>query len=294
MAMLFFSYGVVSTTQPAVIVPVIGNANQYYLFSLEQCCGSGHLAYSIVDMTLDGGNGDVVTTVSAISMGTGFSERMTAVAGNSCDVWLLTHRKDSAVFWAYDISSAGISSPTISNVGSFSGSNSYEIGVLKASPNRVKLVAQVYTVGSGHGTELYDFDPTTGTVSNCQVLNSTTSNYGAEFSPDNTKLYTEQWSAGSVVQYDISLSSTSAIIASATTVVSGSSAYGDLKLAPDGKIYLSNSSSGFLDCFSTPNGSGSLCGFTSHAVTLASGTHSTTGLPNIFFSVAPNDSVLVP
>ncbi len=46
-----------STAQAALIVPVIGNQNQFYLFSLENVTGTGtphasHLAFSIIDMTL--------------------------------------------------------------------------------------------------------------------------------------------------------------------------------------------------------------------------------------------------
>ncbi len=284
------SFGTSSSTQGAAIAPVVGNPNQYYVFSLEQYSGSTgycHLAYCIVDMTLNGGLGDVVAASISTPITSRLAEKMIIVAGNSCDLWLLTHRADSTLFLAYNITASGIASPIVSNIGRFTGTNSYTIGVLKASDDRQHIACQVYPTGGTKGTELYDFSPSTGTVTNLRVLDSTTQQYGAEFSPDNTKMYCQQWS-GPEVQYDITAGggTAAAIIGTRTTVISGAT-YSDLKLGPDNKIYIrAVSGSSRLDCIASPNTAGTGCGYTTSAVTLSGSTTITLGLPNLYINLS--------
>jgi len=264
-------------SQGAEIVPVIDNPNQYYVFSSD-VYSLGDLAVSVVDMTLNGGLGDVITP-SGTSLGNNYAEKMTSIAGNSCDVWLLTRRRDSTQFWAFHATAAGLSGPVISNVGTIVH---YNAGVIKASPNRLKVAAQICE--SAAGTELFDFDPNTGIVSNCQVLDLVGNNYGAEFSPDNTKLYGSQLFGTEVYQYDVSLPTTAAIIAS-KTLIGTSSELGDFKLGPDGKIYLVKYGVGYLDVIPNPNVAGIGCGYTINATALGAGATGQLGLPNLFNAV---------
>lgn len=288
-------YSNVSSTQGTLIVPSLTNFDQYYVFSLEDYAGSfgySHLSYSIVDTTLAGGLGDLVPGSIGVPITSGLSEKMIAVASDHCSIWVLTHAKDFGEFYAYEISSAGLNTtPVISTVGTFSGPEAYTIGMMKASPDRRKIVCNSYIVGSIQGSELYDFDPATGIVSNCQVLNTTAPFYGAEFSPDNTKLYSmDVTSSGALLaQYDITLPTTAAIIASRINVHSSPSLGTDLKLGPDGRIY-TNAPGGFtgqLDCITSPNTAGVACNYVSNAVSLAPNT-GIFGLPNMVVSVVPD------
>lgn len=282
-----------SSTQGALIVTSISDPNQYYVFSMEEV-GSGagdcHLAYTLVDMTLDAGLGDVVPGVVGIPMASDMGEKLTAIPGANCNIWIITHHRDSTKFYAYEMTATGLSlTPVMSTVGSitsYGAFGAYCIGVIKASPNNLKIVSQSYNPGSpgAVGTELYDFDPATGIVYNCIKLDSLNDEYGAEFSPDNTKLYTSDVSGGCTIsQYDISLPTAAAMRASRTTVATGSG-YPQLDLGPDGKVYLP-SLAGFtnLDCFSTPNNPGVGCGFTAGAVPLAPG-RPNYGMPNLVVS----------
>ncbi len=279
------TYSTFDAAQGAQIVPVIGTPNQYYIFSGDVYL-TGRLAHSIVDMSLHGGLGDVVTASSGIVMGADFAEKMIAVQGNSCNVWLITHRRDSATFWVYNITSAGISAPVISNVGTLSA---YNAGVMKVSPDRHKIVSQVCEGSSTHGTELFDFDATTGIVSNCQVLDNIGNNYGAEFSPNSTKLYTSTLYGTEVYQYNVSLPTTAAIVASKTLVGTTANA-GDLKLAPDNKIYIVKYFVGNLDCITSPDLAGTSCNYVVNSFTLAPGTYGELGLPNIELNVSATDT----
>ncbi|NCX95133.1 MAG: gliding motility-associated C-terminal domain-containing protein [Chitinophagia bacterium] len=296
------SFTTSSSSQGALIVPVVGSSTQYYVFSLENVGFSGggfcHLVYCRVDMSLAGGMGDVVSSTIGTALNSDLGEKMCAIAGSSCNVWVMVHHIDSNIFFAYNITSAGLSTtPVRSIIGSFTSSSSrgygaYGIGVMKGSPDRSKIVTQTYNPSAGYkGTQLFDFDPATGIVSNCRVLDSTSDCYGADFSPNSRYLYSDE-AAGSarIIQYDVSGSTAAAIRATRYTVATGSG-YPQINLAPDSTIYMIGiSGTGFLDRIRNPDVGGSGCNFVSHAITLASGTNGIFGLPNMVVKVLPSDT----
>ncbi len=275
-----------SATQGALIVPVPGMPTQWYVFSLENVYGTtnyNHLAYCKVDMSLAAGLGDVIASTRDTRMDSLLGEGIRAVPAPDCSIWVITHKKDSAVFLAFHVTASGISlTPVISHVGSFSGMNSYGLGVIKSTPDGTKLVQQCYSLGSAVGTELYDFSAATGVVSNCRVLDSLDSQYGAEFSPDGSKLYAHQVTGGTqIYQYDVTLPTAAAIRGTRTLAASSTTGrYTDLKLGPDGKMYCVSIGGTGLDVFNTPNVAGAGCGFVSSAVTISSGS-AALGLPNL-------------
>jgi hypothetical protein len=78
-----------STSQAAVIVPFPGTAHRYFLFSLSDAGGfgwgdtavCGKLTYCIVDMSLDGGKGDVLPESRNTLVDTGFTEHLSPYLG---------------------------------------------------------------------------------------------------------------------------------------------------------------------------------------------------------------------
>src|SRR5690606_16487119 len=56
-------------SQGAMIVPFIGDPHRYYIFSHTSPAGSGELFYSVVDMRLNNGRGDVVPGQKWIRLG---------------------------------------------------------------------------------------------------------------------------------------------------------------------------------------------------------------------------------
>src|SRR5690606_32532111 len=82
-----------STSQGAVIVPMPEDSDKYYIFSLtakEQWQQSaGQLYYSVVDMSLNGGLGDVISNRKGIFVDSFLTEKMTATLGDRCNIWLL-------------------------------------------------------------------------------------------------------------------------------------------------------------------------------------------------------------
>lgn len=271
-----------STTQAAVMVPVIGSPNRYYVFSLEHILSTGKLAYSIVNMTLDGGLGDVETATRGTLIDSGFTEKMVAVRGNCC-IWLIVHKVDAPKFYAYKITNTGINmTPVISSSGV---SDDYEgYGVIKVSPDRTKLALTHFDLGSTDTSrvELFDINVATGVVSNCRVLNTYSTPYGTDFSPNSSKLYVHHWTYGKLLQYEVSLPTTAGIIASEYVVASSLNVGSDIKLGPDDKVYFSYDH-GYLNSVNAPNLTGSACNYVASSVNLSPGL-CMLGLPPVYWA----------
>ncbi len=280
-----------STTQSSVIVPFPDNYNRYYLFSLgntEVTPVRGLLSYSVIDMTLDGGRGDVVPGLKNIRIDSNLSEKIVAVGGENCNIWVLVHDLDDR-FKAYEITAAGISSvPVISQVGSgdYLGG-----GEMKMSSDRKKIVCALPALPPR--AELYDFDPLTGLVSNPLPLNFIYQDrgmYGTCFSPDNSKVYFQEdgWNNYPIriYQYDLS-SGIPSVIQNSHVVIDtmplNPSSGGAMQLGPDGKVYAVNSNGtvGYIYSIDNPNVQGKGCNFRrTHISLLPSDNVVRYGLPN--------------
>lgn len=197
-------------------IPKPGSSNQSYIFCLDYYDGGENgLTYSLVDMSLDDGLGDLVpgqknkTLVSGVGNAPDnnlISEIFTAVShANGKDFWVVMKMGHvyNSEFRAFLITEEGVSSePVISyNPVTFFPSVSYG-GSMTFSHDASRLAICNRTSGN-HGIYLYDFDNSTGIISNGFDLsvNHFDSFYGVEFSPDNTKLYGTGWAG--VFQFDL-------------------------------------------------------------------------------------------
>ncbi len=265
-----------STSQGTVIVPFIDNPDKYYVFSLtafEQADKQGRLYYSVVDMSLNGGLGDVEPDRKGVLIDDSLTEKMTAVTGDRCNIWLLVNTRSGA-FKAFEITNTGLSrNPVISNV----GTGPLIFGTMKVALNRRKIaITQCNVFGGGNrGIQLFDFDPYTGIVSNRVVLDENAGYYGLAFSEDNSKLYGHN--PVSIFQFDLSVSDPSI----SKFALGKPSSYTDLKLAPDGKIYFRGEGRN-MGCIEFPNLAGAACQFVDSAVELLEETSMNIGLPNSF------------
>jgi len=282
-----------STTQACAIVPLPGSDSLFYIFSLEDIgITEGGLYYSIVDMSLDGGMGDVISSETGVFITDDLCEKMTVVEGTCENAWVIVHSRSVNEYYAYEITEDGISAPVVSTIGTGDYEAGYEVGVIKVSPDRTKMAAALYgyPMGGENGAEIYDFDITTGIVSNRQILIDGSSEfyegyyYGASFSPDNSKIY---FSSGTqLVQFDLSLSTLAAIIASGTYIAPVG--FGDMKIAPDEKIYVCRTFGSDIAAINSPNLAGTACAYVATAFSLSSGSISF-GFPNT--TVVPKSQV---
>ncbi len=269
--------GNISSTQSAIIIPKPAHPGIYYVFTVDKPDYAVYkddiiegVHYSEVDMSLNGGLGDVLPNQKNIHLLTydpnnaienefKSSEKISAVISDDCiSYWVVTQFTNK--FYSFNVSAGGVNtSPVISTI-----SNNFQplindnfvnvtaMGYLKISPNGKKMAAAYTgtTLGSPRsgGTKntgkvfLYDFDDATGKVSNEQLLLPGNYPYGIEFSPESTKLYATVNSyddqdilkSGDLFQFDLESDN---IPASKTLINSSTNVAGALQLAVNGKIY---------------------------------------------------------
>lgn len=248
--------GLQSSTTAAVIVPVPGNANRYYLFTIDEQASNNGLRYNVIDMSLNGGFGDVVAGQKNIALFLTGSEKLQVVPNSTNDgYWVVTHDLPGNTFFAFAVTSTGVSTtPVSSTLGGVHGNGA---GHMKFNRQFNRLAMGNFFTNQ---IELFDFNNATGQFSNfVGWTHSFPQNvfYGVEFSPDGSKLYVSNLSQ--ITQYDIS-SGTSATIA-ATAFVVVNAVFGQiasLQLGPDHRIYINN---GNIDVIACPDNAGASCGY---------------------------------
>ncbi|RNI29554.1 hypothetical protein EFA69_08330 [Rufibacter immobilis] len=272
-----------SSTQSALILPKPGSPHLYYLFTTDFQGQSHGLQYHLVDMSRNGGLGEVVSKNNLIFAPV--TEKLTAIRHrNGRDFWVITHRWNSSAFYAYLISPDGITfKPVESHLGSIhSGDNGATIGYMKASPTGDKLA--VATWAAVNKIEVFDFNNENGKLALAVDLGKFDEAYGVEFSPDGTKLYGgKNGIAGGearIFQFDLAAGTPDAIIHSGKQVAkSVSRKIGSLQLGPDGRIYVARNGSNWLGVIRNPNALGIACDYKDSGIKLDT-QKSTLGLPN--------------
>ena len=246
-----------SSTQSGILVPhpkfnEDPSYHIYYLITVDDNSGSDGLRYNIIDMNLNGGLGDL--TLKNELLNPSSTEKVTAIHhANKRGYWVIAHERGNNNFVSYLIDGTTINTtPVVSSIGSITGTTFVEnsAGYLKASPDGKKLANAIST-----GIEIYDFDNSTGALSNLIFIpyssSNQTLNYGVEFSPNSKYVYTSIIDIGSgdstkLFRYDISLGNATAIENSRIELISTSNCRNDyqigaLQLAPDGNIYVAQS-----------------------------------------------------
>tara|TARA_B110000967_G_scaffold208046_1_gene258990 strand:+ start:30 stop:3278 length:3249 start_codon:yes stop_codon:yes gene_type:complete len=325
-----------SSTSSGLIIPRPGNPNNYYVFTVDEPhhnnawaypnqgpadingnsldsyidntrnsgtvpnADDGYnngLNYSLVDLSLNSGNGDVVATEKNRPLLTydpdddeqaayKCSEKITAVEhSDGQSYWVVSHFMDT--FYAFRVDENGVNmTPVTTQISPLVSINGYRrnaIGYLKSAPDGTKLAICHSEQGRNQGQRavnsgslwVYDFDDNTGIVSNPESVLSNTDVYGVDFSLDSSKLYTSY--DNSVAQFDLNAADVSA---TRTTVYQGSDRVFALQLAPNGKIYVVNLNfDSSLDVINNPEELGTLCNYEVAGQPLAIGTSSALGLP---------------
>lgn len=306
-----------SSTSSGLIVPKPQDANFYYIFTVDephhfntpafpnQSAGNGSndgLRYSLVDMSLQGGLGDVVPTERNVPLITydpnipiqanyKCSEKITAVRADDCSsMWAISHFGSN--FYAFKIDENGVNTtPVISTVEPFVPFQGYRrnaLGYLKASPDGTKLAVAHYGFSTQTATDgpgavyLYDFDNDTGLVSNPLEVYSQQNNnspYGIEFSSENRKLYAtvglgiDGNGASQLIQWDLEAFN----IAGSAQIIhtSNSMSAGALQLGINKKIYRAqlsftgnNALARYLGVINNPEASGTAANYNEQGVLL--------------------------
>ncbi len=290
--------GVASAVQGALTIQYPGNSNQYILFTVpaEDGTPANGMRYHIIDMTL-AGNGTLLSPKGDVSSknnlvhasATPMAEMLAATktAGSCNTIWVVGHKQGTADFVITKVTNAGVVSTTIQNIGPVVSAGGGSRGSLAFSPDGTKLAL---VGGWPTGSHIFDFNTTTGVISNHTDLASKFVagqqwRYGAEWSPDSKKLYMSNiWGlTDGIVQYNTLTTTLSSVVAGG--------AYGELVIGKDGKIYAGMTGGGNLGVIATPDAAtGGAAGFT----TYASGATVGLGLPQscMCAAVACGDTTL--
>lgn len=285
-----------SATQGAAIIAKPGSSTEYYIFTVDAAENDlrAGLRYSLVDMSRQGGLGEVVSKATRvpITIGDGrLTEKLVIVRhANQRDIWVLVHGWNNNLFYGLLVTSTGISSmPVVSGGGPVhqggSGSlpNWNAIGAMKVSPNGRRLALVQFRSAP---VELFDFNAGTGIVSNPQQLTSvyTYSNYGVEFSTNSNLLYTT--SAEGLTQYDL--------LTGQPTSLSNTSNFGALQLGPDGKIYqVELNDNHRIDVVQQPDQPGLACAYQPAKYVTPAGMNAYLGLPTVLVTPPVSPTPLI-
>jgi hypothetical protein len=204
---------------------------KYYMFYNAENCTN--LYYSIIDLSLNGGLGDV-TNLNTLLMPGNFSEGIEVIRiPNTCAYWLMAYQCNMGfrrfLVDENGIEDQGIAHPYAQPPG-FDGRGELDyhngrIGMAYAFSNRVFAA---------------NFNAVTGEMTNPISLNDnnfSNSPYGVEFSPDGSKMYFSLWytTPATIYQYDFA---TAALTEYNPNPGGSLTGLGEIELGRDGKLYI--------------------------------------------------------
>ena len=263
-----------SSTQSSIIVPNPLADSLYYIFTVGEN-GANGLRYSEVNMSLNNGLGGIIAATkntilydennSTMSV----TEKITSVkhADNS-SYWIIAHEAYTNKFYVYLINylTGFNTTPTAYSVGSNHVSTwGATHGYMKASPGGEYLGLAVHSSDDSGFFEVFDFNNSTGEISNPRTSLGIDRPYGVEFSADATKFYGTSCSFPSnnhptaIRQFDVNASNFAASVVDIQ--LSYTDNYMGMQLGPDGKIYVTRNFDAYLGVINNPNEYSVSCNF---------------------------------
>ncbi|EDP94900.1 T9SS type B sorting domain-containing protein [Kordia algicida OT-1] len=276
--------GSLSSTQSCVIVPNPGNDNIFYIFTTDvvdayngnNAGPSNGFNYSIVDMSLGTGLGAV--TLKNVNLLPNTSEKVSSTLSSDGNFWVVTHRNNQ--FFSFKVTAAGVNTiPVVSNTAQSIPDYRNIRGNMKISPNGNKLAIAhtLFEPEQAGSLYLYDFDSTTGFVTNGEFLADDLMFYGVEFSSSSQRLYASGKLFGEnslanmqIQQYNVAaadVANTKYVVHDYAQAQVIPSLAGSLQLGLDKRIYHALPGSN-LSTINSPNLLGASCDFDFQSVDL--------------------------
>ncbi len=266
----------------SVILRMPNSDSLYYIFTtpVHNSLNPDTAFYSIVDMSQNGGLGRVISKNNYLY--SPVVTKITAVTHDNGDgVWILLHENNTDAFCSFLVTTSGIDSiPVKSNVGLYYTPSSFNSDYMKISTSGSLLANATNFMSS---VELYDFDNSTGIVSNLKRIHNVPGSgsnsfyypYGVEFSPDESKLYISGRChmgdlASAFYQADLSSGIEDSISSSIIRIspMIEEKSWGALQIGPDHKIYCSIKQDKYIHTIENPNELGLACNFFKDAIYL--------------------------
>jgi len=251
-----------SAHNQALVIPRPYHEDQYYIFTADENenFNKNGIRYSIVDMNLNGGLGDITEKKNVI-FSTAKTEVLNAAYHKDGEkIWLVI-KPDGDIMSTYLIDSSGIGSAVPykeDNNNQWSNRfiffNSGKRILCNRFPNNISNFVVV------------DFDNENGTFSNPMSFPTADEQFryvfSFELSPDDSKLYTimrEDDVKYGLYQFDLSLTN-SQQIANSRTQIRQMATNSTLLIGPDDKVYHTNYNKSYLGVINHPNEEAINCG----------------------------------
>ena len=239
----------------ALIVQQPGSDHLYYVFTVsKEHPDNIGMYYSVVDMSLDGGLGDVTSEKNVpLADAWAASNKLTSVRhANGEDVWIISRNfKTDQYYVAFLLTSTGLSSEGVMSLVQWRDDMNNE-GNMKITHNKKYMAAAYRHYKSENGAfsqciDICSFNATSGKIELLYTIsknpNDWTGQYqplAVEFSPDSKLLYASfhnnQDNLMELYQYDMQYVEDSAQFKQSETLITKGPVNG-LQLARDGKIY---------------------------------------------------------
>lgn len=259
-------FGSGAYAQDVIIVPMPGDICRYYIFYLKITQSSDTYYYSIVNIAANSGLGTVEVLNTNLNLlpymdlttfefdSKAYKHNMTVIKHDDCSsYWLVINPFHK--FFAYHITSTGVSAPVISDAegdhftNGYLESNSGSIGGMKASSNGTMIGYATQFLGNtttpAPALYLWNFDDNTGLITLNSYTNYSNFEYtghSVEFSPNGNYIYATM--GESIIQYSTSNLNSGRQFIHGNNIVSFNQLYSTLQLGMDDRIYVANVASG--------------------------------------------------
>jgi uncharacterized protein (TIGR02145 family) len=272
------------SSQGIFCVPSLQDHNLFYLFTVGPMYSNTHpnppgLRYSIIDMQLDGGLGDIQANQKNVPVPSGWDD-LECVTGtrhrNNRFAWVVSRKwRNSSYYTSYLINQTGLDTTAILssslipiNVTPPDGTPSDIIETIKISPDGNKLITAY--VGSNQ-LEVCNFNSQTGQITPLFLIpNPMFSGHGSlEFSRDSRYVYVTEHPSSNmtrILQFDATKTDSLSFVQSKIVIDTIFMSVG-YQLAPDGKIYCTHNSA-YLNVINNPSVQGLGCNYQENAVDL--------------------------
>jgi gliding motility-associated-like protein len=240
----------------SLFVPWPGQSQKYYFFSLYLGSTRQYNSYSVVDMALNGGFGDISSSAKYQYVHDSIAFQILGVKHrNNRDYWVIYQNFNTNIFSAYLVSPGGLNLTPVVSTPAYNPGIYGNLYYSEVSPDG-KTIAMPRTdnlVNYKSRIDLFNFDANTGGITYKGMLPDSTA-YSVEFSPDGTKMYVTRHVPDPItsiptyelVQYDLEAGNGNlgAIYNSAVSlfhsrpITNVASPGNSMQVGPDGKIYL--------------------------------------------------------
>jgi len=288
--------------QPVFSVQSLQDSNLFFLFIVDWDFTSVYpnpmgLRYSVIDMQLNGGLGDIPSGQKNISIPSGW-DACWEVTGtrhrNNKFAWVVTRKWHNSYSYAsYLVSDTGLDTTAVLsnsmvplNLNSNSNMLNY-CDIIKISPNGNKLISYYEGINVAADTgvfEVCNFNSQTGQITPLFLIPNCLISQGEslEFSRDSKFIYASEMIASTdnvhIVQFDATKTDSLSFIQSKKIIDSTSHCIG-FQLGPDGKIYCAHNAT-LLDVINNPTVQGLGCNYQHDEVNLL-GKVSAWGFPQL-------------